>query len=135
MAKGKRFFDKLLSGKEDKWVNITPKAAVIPHTTNAVGWQPASYEIPSQYASFLDQADSEIKAFLQATDADQYNPNFYEKIIQSQLELAQKQLVPQIHDHARAIHAIHVYQNTTLFQLMQEEQELEKAITHFQTEE
>lgn len=129
MSKVNNILDKLRPDRSDsKQVKTVERIAAIGHTTEAVGWRPVPYTTPDRFEQFLSNLDSDIESFIAQAGPDRYNPRFYERIVDEEVNLALKQLAPQRTEHKRSIHNIRIYQQASLKDTEGHLQRMEEAL-------
>lgn len=115
----------------NKQARHVERVAAITHASDAVGWRPVPYTIPDRYAKFLQNLDSDIESIIEQAGPDQYNPRYFERTVDEEVDLALKEVVLQQIEHARSIASIHNYQKQSIekiqLNLARLENDLEKV--------
>lgn len=129
MSKVKSILDKLRPDRSDsKQAKTVERIAAIGHTTEAVGWRPVPYTTPDRFDRFLSNLDSDIESFIAQAGPDRYNPRFYERTVDGEVDLALKELKAQRTEHKRSIHNIRIYQQASLKDIENHLRRMEEAL-------
>lgn len=118
MGKGKKWKEFLANLRPDrtdsKQVKTVERIAAINHSTEAVGWRPVGYTIPEHFEKFLQNLEADVEDLISKANPDMYNPRFYDKTVDIEVEIAKKELAGQRIEHERSIHNIRIYQQASL---------------------
>lgn len=129
MSKVKNILDKLRpDNTNNKQAKTVERIAAIGHTTDAVGWRPVPYTTPERFDQFLTNLESDIDSFIAKANPDRYNPRFYERTVDGEVDLALKELAAQRTEHVRAIHNIRNYQIASQKDIEYHLQRMEEAL-------
>ena len=115
----------------NKQAKLIERVSAITHTSDAIGWRPVSYEMPQRFQSFI--ADDSDKGLLSKTNADMFNPRYYEGIVDAETAIGKREVSPQEIDHKRVIHQIRIYQKASLLNIQQQIARLEDELARSET--
>lgn len=125
MNKIKSFFSRLRRKQSDS----KPVKIIINHSSDAVGLQPVCYTIPENFNQFILKLDSDIDELISKSKPDRYNKQFYEPIVNREVELALKELAVQRETHKKDIHDIRIYQQSRFGAIEKHLQKMETALS------
>lgn len=103
----------------NKQAKLIERVSAISHSCDAIGWRPLPYALPQRFQSFIAD-DNDMADLISQTNADMFNPRYYEGIVDAETAIDKCEVSQQKIDHVRIIHQIRIYQKASLLNIQQQ---------------